>query len=298
MRVDEQLRVGLVGAGPWAEMIHAPGIANHPGTALTGVWARRPEAAAELAGRYGAEPFEDYASMLSTVDAVAFCVPPGVQGPMAIEAARAGKHLVLEKPIAESVEVASELAAAVAEAGVASLVVLTRRYAPETKEMLAQLHRTGGWTGADSRWISGALLDGPFSNSPWRHDKGALDDVGPHALDLLDAALGEITDVIAANVSSTGLWQLILQHAGGATSTVSLCLSLPLQPPFADFTVFGVNGARTLTNRDTPALECFTNLLDDFVAMVDSGTTAHECDVRRGLHLQRIIDLARSKAGA
>jgi hypothetical protein len=34
------------------------------------------------------------------------------------------------------------------------------------------------------------------------------------------------------------------------------------------------------------------------VAMVDSGTTAHECDVRRGLHLQRIIDLARRRAGA
>ena len=296
--MDEQLRVGLVGAGPWAEMIHAPGIANHPGTTLTGVWARRQEAAASLAASFGAEPFEDYTAMLSKVDAVAFCVPPGVQGPMAIEAARAGKHLVLEKPIAESVEVAEELAAAVAEAGVASLVVLTRRYAPETKQMLAQLHRTGGWTGADSRWISGALLDGPFSNSPWRHDKGALDDVGPHAFDLLDAALGEITDVLAANVTDTGLWQLILQHAGGATSTVSLCLSLPMQPPFADFTVFGTEGHRTLTNRDTPALECFTNLLDDFVAMADSGTTTHECDVRRGLHLQRIIDLARRKAGA
>ncbi|MCG8922151.1 Gfo/Idh/MocA family protein [Lentzea sp. CC55] len=296
--MDEQLRVGLVGAGPWARMIHAPGIANHPGTTLTGVWARREEAAAELAASSGAEPFSDYGAMLSTVDAVAFCVPPGVQGPMAIEAARAGKHLVLEKPIAENAEVAATLADAVAEAGVASLVVLTRRYAPETKQMLAQLHRTGGWTGADSRWISGALLDGPFSNSPWRHDKGALDDVGPHAFDLLDAALGEITDVVAATVSDTGLWQLILRHEGGATSTVSLCLSLPLQPAFADLTVFGVNGARTLTNRDTPALECFTNLLDDFVAMVHSGTTAHECDVRRGLHLQRIIDLARSKAGA
>ena len=296
--MDEQLRVGLVGAGPWARMIHAPGIANHPGTTLTGVWARREEAAAELAASFGAEPFSDYGAMLSTVDAVAFCVPPGVQGPMAIEAARAGKHLVLEKPIAENAEVASTLADAVAEAGVASLVVLTRRYAPETKQMLAQLHRTGGWTGADSRWISGALLDGPFSNSPWRHDKGALDDVGPHAFDLLDAALGEITDVVAATVSDTGLWQLILRHEGGATSTVSLCLSLPLQPAFADLTVFGVNGARTLTNRDTPALECFTNLLDDFVAMVHSGTTAHECDVRRGLHLQRIIDLARSRAGA
>jgi predicted dehydrogenase len=296
--VDEQLRVGLVGAGPWAQMIHAPGIANHPGTTLTGVWARRPEAAAALAATHGAEPFEDYSAMLSTVDAVAFCVPPGVQGPMAIEAANAGKHLVLEKPIAESIEVAEHLVAAVTEASVASLVVLTRRYAPETKEMLAQLHRTGGWTGADSRWLAGALLDGPFSNSPWRHEKGALDDVGPHAFDLLDAALGEITDVIAANVSETGLWQLILQHAGGATSTVSLCLSLPMQPPFADFTIFGTNGHRTLSNRDTPALDCFTNLLDDFVAMVHSGTTTHECDVRRGLHLQRIIDLARRKAGA
>jgi predicted dehydrogenase len=296
--VDEQLRVGLVGAGPWAQMIHAPGIANHPGTTLTGVWARRADAARELAGAHGAEPFEDYTAMLSTVDAVAFCVPPAVQGPMAIEAATAGKHVILEKPIAESVEVAERLAAAVADAGVASLVVLTRRYAPETKELLTQLHRTGGWTGADGRWLTGALLDGPFSNSQWRHEKGALDDIGPHAFDLLDAALGEITDVIAANVSETGLWQLILQHAGGATSTLSLTLSLPLQPPFADFTVFGPNGHRTLNSRDTSAQDCFTNLLDDFVAMVHSGTTTHECDVRRGLHLQRVIDLARRKAGA
>ncbi|GAA3622028.1 Gfo/Idh/MocA family oxidoreductase [Lentzea roselyniae] len=296
--MDEQLRVGLVGAGPWAQMIHAPGIANHPGTTLTGVWARRQEAAAELAGTYGAEPFADFAEMLSTVDAVAFCVPPAVQGPMAIEAANTGKHVILEKPIAESVEVAERLAAAVSDAGVASLVVLTRRYAPETKELLAQLHRTGGWTGADARWLTGALLDGPFANSPWRHEKGALEDIGPHAFDLLDAALGEITDVIAANVSPTGLWQLILQHASGATSTLSLTLSLPLQPPFTDFTVFGVNGHRTLNSRDTSALDCFTILLDDFVAMVDSGTTTHECDVRRGLHLQRIIDLARRRAGA
>lgn len=296
--MDEQLRVGLVGAGPWAQMIHAPGIANHPGTTLTGVWARRPEAAAELANAHGAEPFADYASLLSTVDAVAFCVPPSVQGPMAIEAANAGKHVILEKPIAESVEVAEHLVAAVSDAGVASLVVLTRRYAPETKELLAQLHRTGGWTGADGRWLTGALLDGPFADSPWRHEKGALDDIGPHAFDLLDAALGEITDVLAANVSDSGLWQLILQHASGATSTLSLTMSLPLQPPFADFTVFGTNGHRTLNSRDTSALDCFTNLLDDFVAMVDSGTTTHECDVRRGLHLQRVIDLARRKAGA
>ncbi|GLZ33002.1 dehydrogenase [Lentzea sp. NBRC 105346] len=296
--VDEQLRVGLVGAGPWARAVHAPGIANHPGTRLTAVWARRPEAAAEVAGAHGAEVVEDYAAMLSNVDAVAFCVPPAVQGEMALQAVQAGKHVVLEKPIAATVADAERLAAAVDEAGVASLVMLTRRYAPETKELLAQLHRTGGWTGADARWLAGALLDGPYSTSQWRHDRGAIDDIGPHAFDLLDAALGRITDVIAANRNATGLWQVILQHEGGATSTVSLSLNLPLQPPFAEFTVYGEHGHRTLSNRDTSALDCFVNLLDDFVAMVHSGTTSHECDVHRGLHLQRIIDAARNKAGA
>jgi hypothetical protein len=102
--------------------------------------------------------------------------------------------------------------------------------------------------------------------------------------------------VLCAHVSTTGLWQLLLQHESGATSTLSLSMHLPLQPPFADFTVFGENGHRTLSSRETSAQDCYVNLLDDFVAMVHSGTTAHECDVHRGLHLQRIIDLARQKA--
>jgi len=265
---------------------------------LTSVWARRRDAAEPLAHAYCAEIADDPASLISQVDAVAFAVPPAVQAELALQAVKAGKHVILEKPIGSTVDEAERLAGAIADAGVASLVALVRRFAPETVEWLAGLRSVGGWVGGNAQWMSGALLSDDYANSAWRHENGALLDIGPHVIDLMDAALGEITDVVAATVSDTGLWQLILRHEGGATSTVSLCLSLPLQPAFADLTVFGVNGARTLTNRDTPALECFTNLLDDFVAMVHSGTTAHECDVRRGLHLQRIIDLARSKAGA
>ncbi|MDQ1396460.1 MAG: hypothetical protein QOG64_1719, partial [Acidimicrobiaceae bacterium] len=40
------LAVGLVGAGPWATMVHAPVLSAGPETLLAGVWARRPEAAA------------------------------------------------------------------------------------------------------------------------------------------------------------------------------------------------------------------------------------------------------------
>ncbi|MGM1059662.1 Gfo/Idh/MocA family protein [Saccharothrix sp. Mg75] len=295
--MDEQLRVGLIGAGPWAERVHAPGIADHPGTRLAAVWARRGEAAAALAGTYGAGTAATPEELLEQVDAVAFAVPPEVQAPIATRAAELGKHLVLEKPIAATLEDAERLADAVERHGVASLVVLTRRYAPETREQLEQLARVGGWVGGSARWLSGALLDGPFSHSPWRHERGPLDDVGPHAFDLLDAALGTITDVVAADRSEHGVWQVVFRHEGGATSSAALSMTLPLTPGVSEVAVYGEHGHRVLADRGTSAVQCFTNLLDDFVAMVDSGTARHPLDVRRGLHLQRVIDLARRRAG-
>jgi len=295
--VEEQLRVGLVGAGPWATTVHAPGIADHPGTRLASVWARKPEAAAELAAAHGAEVASTPDELLSTVDAVAFAVPPEVQADIAAKAAALGKHLILEKPIASTVDEAERLADAVERAGVASLVLLTRRYAPETKELLTQLHRTGSWSGADAQWLSGSLLTGPYSRSPWRHERGALHDLGPHVFDLLDISLGRITDVLAAHVSDAGLWRLVFAHEGGATSSATLSMSLPLQPSVAELTVYGEHGYRRLATSGTSARDCYTLLLDDFVAMVHSGTTEHPLDVRRGLHLQRIIASAGERAG-
>ncbi len=295
--MEEQLRVGLIGAGPWATAVHAPGIADHPGTRLASVWARRPEAAAELAAVHGADVASGPDELLSAVDAVAFAVPPEVQAELAVRAAEAGKHVILDKPIASTVEDAERLVAAVERSGVASLVLLTRRYAPETRELLTQLHRTGGWTGADAQWLSGALLDGPYSRSPWRHERGALHDLGPHVFDLLDITLGRITDVTAATVSDAGLWRLIFAHEGGATSSVTMSMSMPLQPSVAELTVYGEHGYRRLSSSGTSARDCYTLLLDDFVAMVHSGTREHPLDVRRGLHLQRIIALAGQRAG-
>ncbi|MBP2340301.1 putative dehydrogenase [Saccharothrix coeruleofusca] len=295
--MDEQLRVGLVGAGPWARMVHAPGLADHPGTRLTAVWARKPEAAAELAGTYGAEVAADPDELLAAVDAVAFAVPPEVQSGIATTAAERGKHLILEKPVAATLADAERLAGAVRRAGVASLVMLTKRFAPEIREQLDQLREVGGWAGGSVRVLNGALLEGPFSRSPWRHERAPLDDVGPHVFDLIDAALGPITQVIAAHRGEGGLWQLILGHEGGATSGVSLSMALPLNPGVWEVAVFGEHGHRVLADRGTSAQDCFTNLLDDFVAMVQSGTTEHPCDVHRGLYLQRIIDQARRAAG-
>lgn len=290
--VDRPLRIGLVGAGPWADMVHAPAVAAHPGTELVSVWARRPEAAEQLVAKYGGTVAADPDALFEAVDAVAFAVPPSVQAPLAVRAAKAGRHLILEKPIGGDLAEATELADAVADAGVASLVLLTLRYAPEIRAWLDELRTKDGWATADGRWIGGGLLGGPFSNSPWRHERGGLLDVGPHSLDLLDAALGPIEDVLAAHRSDPDVTQLMLRHSGGRTSVATLCMSLPLNPGVTELSVYGTEGRSSLPPRTTNGQTCYAVLLDELVGMVRAGTTEHPLDVRRGLHLQRLIQRA------
>jgi predicted dehydrogenase len=274
--------------------VHAPGLAEHPGTMLSAVWTRRPEAARELAQSHAVTACGSFDELLEQVDAVAFAVPPAVQAELGERAARAGKHLVLEKPVAADLAGAQRLADAVAEAGVVALVMLTLRYALETREWLAGIGDAGGWTGGNAVWLSGALLGDTYGNSAWRMEQGALADIGPHAIDLLDAALGEVTAVRAATRSADDLWHLMFDHAGGATSTAALSLRLPVQPTVAEFSVYGEQGYRTLARRPGAGSESYTALLDDFAAMISCGTREHPCDVRRGLHLQRIL----AEAGA
>ena len=126
--MPSSLRVGLIGAGPWAHIAHARAIATHPETAFAGVWARRPEAAAQLADKYAATAFATVEDLLGASDAVVFSIPPDVQEGLALQAAAAGKALLLEKPIAGSLAGAERLAEAAA--GVPTLVALRWRFAP------------------------------------------------------------------------------------------------------------------------------------------------------------------------
>lgn len=286
---DTRLRMGLVGAGPWARRVHGPGVSAHSGTELVSVWARRPEVAAGVARLTRATPAADFDELLAAVDAVTFAVPPAVQAPLALRAIEAGKHVILEKPLAGTVEEAEELVAAADRTGVATLMVLTFRYARETIGWLEDVHRIGGWHGGSARWMSATLLDTKYENSSWRHDGGALADVGPHVFDVLDAALGPVTEVLGAHLAETGqVWHILLGHAGGETSSVTLTMHTPAVPPINDFAVFGTNGYRELDPTGDVRVR-FATLLDQFLAMVREGRSEHPCDIRRGLHIQRLL---------
>jgi predicted dehydrogenase len=197
MTSEPPLRFGLVGTGYWARVTHAPALASTDGIELAAVWGRDAQKAARLAADHGAAAFADFGEFLGSVDAVAFSVPPDVQQELAVRAARAGRHLLLEKPIALSLAAADELAGAVAAAGVASVVFFTARFDPRVRAWLAELAAGGPWLGGTLTWLGTAMDEASPFNTPWRRDKGGLWDLGPHAVSLLWASLGPVVSVTA-----------------------------------------------------------------------------------------------------
>lgn len=156
------VKVGLVGAGPWARGVHARVLAAGPETELAGVWARRPEAAQETAAPYGTPVAARFEELLDSCEAVAFAVPPAVQAELALRAAKAGKALLLEKPIAEDLGAARRLVDAIDEAGVVSQVSLTNRYHPATRRFLEAASEADVF-GARACFLSDAFLGGAFT---------------------------------------------------------------------------------------------------------------------------------------
>src|ERR1700733_1882410 len=192
------MRFGLFGTGPWAHLAHAPALAAHESVELVGVWGRKPDKAAELAGQYGAQPYAEVDDLIADVDAVAIALPPDVQAPIALRAARAGKHLLLDKPVAFTTAEADEIVAAVAERDLASVVFFTRRLLPEIRQFIAEAQQTGGWLEGRVDQVGSIFTEGnPFGASAWRKESGGLWDVGPHAFALVLPILGPVIEVTA-----------------------------------------------------------------------------------------------------
>lgn len=239
-----KVRIGLIGYGSWAQRVHIPCIALSQSASLTAVCGPNLERARELAAQHGAalattDPAELIAS--PQVDAILIAAPNDAHAQPAIAAARAGKAVMCEKPLAVTLADAEEMTAAAERADVPNMTAFTWRNVPAAG--LARAMVAAGEIGrifhVGSHYLQGRWLT-PDPSRPWRFDRrragsGILGDLGVHVFDLLGWITGQRIARVCAGMASfapkpdvpgqepvTDDSQLLLELASGARGTVRL----------------------------------------------------------------------------
>jgi predicted dehydrogenase len=205
---DRKLGVAVCGIG-WCASQHIAAFLHNPHTEVTWLCARDVDRARANLARYGvavpdARITTSYDDVLaaSDVDIVSIATPNHLHATQAVAAARAGKHLLLEKPTGLDVEELVQVRDAVRGAGVRTIVSFELRYNPFLA--FARWLRTDGWLGeirfARTQYLS--RVTDWYSGWPWvrtrESGRSHLLAAGCHAVDALRWCSGLEPDVVSA----------------------------------------------------------------------------------------------------
>lgn len=202
-------KIGIIGCGKIAQVRHIPEYADNENAQLQGFYDLNRERAKELADRYGGKVFDSYGELLadSEIDAVSVCVANHAHAQITIEALRAGKHVLCEKPMAMNLRECEEMAAAAKETGRYLMIGHNQRLAKAHSE--ARKLVESGLIGDIVTFKTNFAHGGPetWSIDPgrnvWFFDKekavmGAMADLGIHKTDLIQYLTGSrVAEVIA-----------------------------------------------------------------------------------------------------
>jgi len=229
---------GIVGCGVIAPL-HADAVASLSNARLVAVTDIDHQKAERLAMAHGAVAEPDLSALLSRsdVDVVSVCVPSGIHARVAGEVARAGKHVVVEKPLDVSLGAVDDLLAVVKSTGTGLTVVSQRRWDPGFADLRALVDhgRLGRLVLADAhvKWYrSQAYYDSAAWRGTWAMDGGgALMNQGIHYVDLLLWLLGPVEEVTAVcatqshDIEVEDVALALLRFAGGAVGTIEVTTS-------------------------------------------------------------------------
>lgn len=247
------MRWGILGCGDVAEKKGGPALYQAEGSELVAVMRRDLEKAEDFARRHGARrAYATVEGLLSDpeLDAVYIATPPHLHCEQTLQAAAAGKHVLVEKPMALDVAECDQMIAACAAAGVSLHVAYYRRYWPKFQAIKAALEdgALGTVLGARLQLCTLAPASG------WRIDPavsggGHVVDVGSHRLDMLLYLLGDVTGVqgFAANRLGHHAAEndsvFALQFASGVVG--SACFHFATRPSRDVLELFGTEGTLT-----------------------------------------------------
>lgn len=248
------MNFAIIGCGFIAKK-HAVAIEKISNASLVAVCDKQPDTMEFYANTYGAKPYTDSQEMLKdqSIDVVCICTPSGLHAVIAEQVALAKKHIVLEKPIAMTIEETDRIINAAKSNGIKLTIVHPNRFrtaVQETKKIL-----DSGLLGKISHanclvnWNRGQEY---YDQAPWRgtksHDGGVLMNQAIHNLDLLLWFMGEpkelfsmeatrLRDIEAEDVSAG-----IIRFENGALANVQASSTVYPKNFEESITIFGEKG--------------------------------------------------------
>lgn len=257
MSASKKIRVGMVGCGKIASNHMNALQALSEDFELAGVCDRHPATLEQAAQQTGAAGFNDFATMLKALpelDLVTLCSPSGLHAAQTIQAARHGRHVVTEKPMATRWSDGLEMVRACDEAGVRLFVVKQNRYQPALQllKRAIQAQRFGRiylvtlnvfWTRPQdyydqSRW-----------RGTWEFDGGAFMNQASHYVDLLDWLVGPVQSVqammatLARNMEAEDTGTVNIRWRSGALGSMNFTMLTYPKNLEASLTILGEKGS-------------------------------------------------------
>lgn len=280
----EKVGFGVIGTGTWGEL-HARIYASTEGITLAGVSDVVEQKAESVAQAYGTMHYGDYRALLEDdmIKAVSIATPDFAHGEIAIAAAEAGKHILVEKPLATTVEECERIIQAAERNGVKLMVDFHNRWSPPFYKAWEAIRR--GEIG-EPQYAYFRLSDTifvPTEMLSWASKSTVEWFIGTHSIDTLRWLLGdEVFRVYAVSrshvlrtkgIDTPDYYQVTLEFRNGATALLENGWILPNSTPnIIDLKceIVGSKGAIYLDTSHNRTLEKYTETqatYPDFMVM-------------------------------
>jgi UDP-N-acetyl-2-amino-2-deoxyglucuronate dehydrogenase len=250
------IRYGIVGCGHIAKK-HVAAIKAVEGAELVAVCDTNEERLSEFAVD-GVRGYTDLKDMLaSDVDVVCICTPSGIHAPLTIQAAEAKKHVIVEKPMALTLEDADRMIDACEKNGVKMAVVHPNRFRPAVVELRKQLEQGAfgkiGHANATVRWNRNQAY---YDQAPWRGTKamdgGVLMNQAIHNMDLLLWMMGDIEEISSyhatriRNIEAEDTSVSVIRFKNGALGVLEAAVTIYPKNLEESLSIFGEKGTAVI----------------------------------------------------
>ena len=266
------VRWGVLGCGDIAQRIGIPAIRQAARSELVGIASRDPQRAQTLAREHGVQPYRDFADMLADdqVNAVYIATPPALHCAQTILCAHAGKHVLVEKPMAVTARECAAMIQACANQRVQLMVAYYRRFYPKIQKIKSLLTENviGKIIFARAQMTMRYNPVDRADERAWRMTPdvgggGCLIDLGSHRLDLLANFFGAATQVAAFTSRADNdnavedAAYLVAEFANGAHALANFNWNTATRTD--ELEIHGARGIIVATPLDAPTLTIHTS---------------------------------------